>query len=207
MVAPVLRTTPAPTLVWRFPAPLLTVSTAAVGGGIGTRAWVLNAEVEKDYGRTDLDDHVHALARGHGCTGDGVGMLTAARVARWTGSRDGATEAYATVGVSAPTWAADAEDAVSPYRPGTINVVAFVPARLDDGALVNAVATATEAKTQALVEHGVPGTGTASDAVCIVCDPDDGARERFAGPRSRIGAALARAVHGAVLTGLTGAEG
>ena len=58
-----------------------------------------------------------------------------------------------------------------------------------------------EAKTQALVERGVPGTGTASDAVCIVC-PVDGDEEPFAGPRSPWGARLARATHGCVLAGL-----
>ena len=47
---------------------------------------------------------------------------------------------------------------------GTINTVIFVPMRLSDGALINAVATATEAKSQALFEAGIPATGTPSDA-------------------------------------------
>jgi adenosylcobinamide amidohydrolase len=120
-------------------------------------------------------------------------------VNEWVAGSDGEVHAYATVGVTAPTWAADVDDAVSAYRPGTINIVAFVPCALDESALVNAVMTVTEAKSQVLFEHGVPGTGTASDAVCVVCTGDDnGARERFAGPRSRIGASLARAVHRAV---------
>ena len=72
------------------------------------------------------------------------------------------------------------------------------PTGLSDDALVNAVVTATEAKTQALLERGVPGTGTASDAVCIVC-PLDGPTERFAGPRSVWGARLARATHAAIV--------
>jgi adenosylcobinamide amidohydrolase len=61
--------------------------------------------------------------------------------------------------------------------------------------------TATEAKTQALVEGGVPGTGTASDAVCIA-GPANGPVEVFGGPRSAIGAPLARAVHAAVAGGI-----
>jgi adenosylcobinamide amidohydrolase len=129
-------------------------------------------------------------------------MLTAARVARCSSVNHGEVRAHATVGVTLPTWAADHDAAVSDYRPGTINIVAFVPATLDGSALVNAVMTVTEAKSQALLEYGVPGTGTATDALCVVCDPRDGARERFAGPRSRIGAPLARAVHAAVTAGL-----
>jgi len=91
------------------------------------------------------------------------------------------------------------------YTPGTINIVAFMPRPLTDGALVNLVATATEAKTQALLDLGVPGTGTATDAVCIACPPvaDELGPdvELFGGPRSMTGAALARAVHEAVSIG------
>ena len=80
---------------------------------------------------------------------------------------------------------------------GTINVVAFVPERLSPAALVNAVMTVTEAKSQALWEAGVVGTGTASDALCIAC-PVTGPVHAFGGPRSLWGARLARAVHRAV---------
>ncbi|WP_176216364.1 adenosylcobinamide amidohydrolase, partial [Mycobacterium avium] len=64
----------------------------------------------------------------------------------------------------------------------------------------NAVATATEAKAQALHEAGIRATGTASDAVVVHC-PTDGAAEAFGGPRSTFGARIARAVHAAVLVG------
>jgi adenosylcobinamide amidohydrolase len=60
--------------------------------------------------------------------------------------------------------------------------------------------TATEAKTQALLEAGIRGSGTASDAVCIAA-PAAGEREDFAGPRSLWGARIARAVHAAVRAG------
>jgi adenosylcobinamide amidohydrolase len=90
---------------------------------------------------------------------------------------------------------------VSDAAVGTINLVVSLPVRLTEAALVNAVMTATEAKTQALLEAGVPGTGTASDALCVAC-PADGNAEQFAGPRARVGAGLARAVHGAVADGV-----
>ena len=69
--------------------------------------------------------------------------------------------------------------------------------RIESAKALNAVVTATEAKTQVLLEHGVPGTGTASDAVCVLFPPV-GEEERFAGPRSVWGARVARAVHRAV---------
>jgi adenosylcobinamide amidohydrolase len=78
-----------------------------------------------------------------------------------------------------------------------------LPVRFTEAALLNALCTATEAKSQALFEAGVPGTGTASDAVTVVC-PLAGAAEEFAGPRSAWGARLARTVHAAVLAGVDG---
>jgi len=95
---------------------------------------------------------------------------------------------------------ADPHGAAASSRPGTVNLVIVVPARLSDAALVNAVGTATEAKAQALWELGLHATGTASDAVSVLC-PTDGVAEPYGGPRSLWGARLAQTVHGAVLRG------
>jgi adenosylcobinamide amidohydrolase len=78
--------------------------------------------------------------------------------------------------------------------------VAIVPERLSNAAMVNAVMSVTEAKAQALWDAGVSATGTASDAICVLC-PDHGSAHPFGGPRSQWGARLARAVHRAVLNG------
>lgn len=190
-----------PVLVWRFEAPARVASTATVGGGIGLRSWILNAQVALAYDRLDLDAHVAELAAETGCDGPGVGLITAAHIGADTAVEDGGVTCSATVGVTKPTWAADAEDAWSTWAPGTINLVVQLPVALSDAALLNAIVTATEAKTQALLERRIPGTGTASDAVCIAC-PAEGAPEAFAGPRSHWGARVARATHGAVLGGL-----
>jgi adenosylcobinamide amidohydrolase len=186
-----------PVLVWQLDPPRLAVASSPLGGGIGRRAWVVNAQVPRSYARTDVVDHLGAIARAQGCRGAGVGMLTAASVETVAAASDGGVDVYATVGVTLPTWAADAPEAPAPRQPGTINVVAFVPARLAPGALVNAVMTVTEAKTQALLDAGVPGTGTASDAVCVLTALG-GPAHPFGGPRSELGAPLARATYEAV---------
>lgn len=190
-----------PILVWHWPAPRLALSSAPVGGGLAEVSWVLNAQVPPDYARTDLAAHVAELAALHKLVGPGCGLLTAAHVANWRRGVDGDVVADATVGVTRPTWAADANDAISPWHAGTINIVIQLPVRLGEAALVGAGATATEAKAQALFEAGVPGTGTASDALCVLCSTD-GPAEPFAGPRSLWGARLARAVYAAVRAGL-----
>jgi adenosylcobinamide hydrolase len=175
-------------------------STASAGGGLGPRHWIINAQVARDYARQDLAEHGAELAARTGLAGPGVVMLTAADVRRVKTAEDGGVHVDATVGLTLPTWAAADEDPVVVPAPGTINIVVLLPVRLQPAALLNALCTATEAKTQALLAAGVPGTGTASDAVTVVC-PSAGPGEAFAGPRSIWGARLARAVHGAVSAG------
>lgn len=191
-----------PMLVWRFPEPMTVASTASVGGGVGTRRWLINAQVGRDYVRVDQAKHAKELAKGARLEGTGVAMFTGAEVRGVRLAVDGGVQAEATVGLTHPTWAADADGAHGAHigAPGTINIVAFLPVRLAPAALLNALCTVTEAKTQALFEAGVAGTGTASDAVAVAC-PAAGESEPFAGPRSVWGARLARAVHAAVLAG------
>lgn len=190
---------PLPVLVWRFPEPVRALATTVIGGGLGERSWAINAEVALDYHHDDPSAHAAQIAADLGLEpGTGLGFLTAARVLDVTSCSDGGASCDATVGVSTPTWAA-ADGTWSRWTPGTINLMCWVPAPLSDAALVNALATATEAKAQALFEAAVPGTGTASDAVAVCCPP--GGTEPYGGPRSPWGARLARAVHGAVAAG------
>ena len=185
-------------LVWRFDAPVRVISSAPYGGGIGVRSWVLNAQVPTNYRRTDPDAHVLQIADAVGVEGHGTGMLTGADVTDVRHVNDTGVDAAVTVGLGQPTWAS-APDEVAELV-GTINVVAWIPACMSPAALVNAVATVTEAKTQALFEAGIAATGTATDAVVIAC-PDTAAGDAFGGPRSVWGARLARATHAAVLAG------
>jgi len=167
-----------PVLVWRLPGPMRVIASAPHGGGLGVRRWVLNAQVPASYARRDPEFHLAKLGVSLGLAGRGVGMLTAADVRRHATGSDGRSM-----------------DLV-----GTINLVAFLPGRLSDAALVNAVATAAEAKVQAVRELRLDATGTATDALCLVC-PDEGRVHSFGGPRSVWGARLARAVHRAVMAG------
>lgn len=186
-------------LVWRFASPVRCLATTVLGGGLGERSWIVNAEVPLDYAGDDPGAHAASIADGLGLRGAGVGFLTAARVGDLASGAEGGVTCDATVGITVPTWAAAPDGEWSRWQPGTINLVCWVPAPLSDAALANALVTITEAKTQALLEAGVPGTGTASDAVAACCPPGDG--DRYGGPRSVWGARLARVVHAAVAAG------
>jgi adenosylcobinamide hydrolase len=188
-------------LVWRWPVPLLAISSAPLGGGLGPRGWVLNAQVPISYERRDPEEHLATLAASAGLTGPGLGMLTAVDVRQVSSVCDEELRVDSTVGLRRPVWAAEPDQEVTDggtENVGTVNIVAVMPHALSDAALVNAIGTATEAKSQALFDLGIAGTGTASDAVCILC-PLTGVRQRFGGPRSAWGARLARAVHRSVL--------
>ncbi|WDZ85731.1 adenosylcobinamide amidohydrolase [Micromonospora cathayae] len=220
-----------PLLHWRATRPLRAVSSGPLGGGIGLRNWVVNATVPMSYRRDDPADHLADLAVRLGLDGPGVGLLTGVDVTELVTAADGGVRVWATVGLGIPVDAAapapslDAavpaqRDAAAPvpvesaarsgggtpgHRVGTVNIVVLVPVRLADAALVNAVATATEAKTQAIRDLGRPGTGTPTDAVTVLCPPD-GPAEPYGGPRSRWGGRLARAVYAAVRAGADGQD-
>ncbi|MCM1975090.1 MULTISPECIES: adenosylcobinamide amidohydrolase [Streptomyces] len=188
-------------LLWQVGDGWRMISSAVLGGGIGERRWILNAQVGHGYRRVDPDRHLADLARLAGVDGPGVGLMTAADVRAYGSAHDGGVEAVATAGLGVRGWAASpAESTVTAPRAGTINIVAAIPVPLTDAALVNAVATATEAKVQALLDAGLDCSGTPTDAVCVAA-PSPRADEEvhaFAGPRSLWGARLARAVHDAV---------
>jgi adenosylcobinamide hydrolase len=190
--------------VWRLRDPMLAISSAPLGGGLGLRQWVLNVQVPHAYDGAEPGSHLAALAAEAGTVGLGVGMMTAVdvRVAS-TVRRDGIA-VDATVGViGAALWAAaepDHSEAVATRAPGTINIVVALPERLSDAALVNAIGTATEAKAQALWDAGIDGTGTATDALCVLCPPS-GDAHAYGGPRSLWGGRLARVVYRAVRAG------
>ena len=133
--------------------------------------------------------HVTELAAGLGLEGAGAGLLTAASVTGVVQREDEGVHAAATVGLRVPAWAAVPpgpadRELVPAWRPGTINIIVSVPVPLRDAAYVGAVMTATEAKTQAVLEAGFRATGTATDAICVSApiagDPGDFARAAVA---------------------------
>lgn len=203
-----------PTLIWCAPAGWRAISTALMGGGIGPIAWWLNAMVAREYFHPEPAEDVRQIASGLGLAGPGVGMLTAADVTRRASATEDGVLCVASVGLGLPVWAAAspaqiAREGLGPGSApaiGTINVLVAVPVPMEDAALVNAVLTATEAKTQALWEAGVPGTGTSSDAICVAAPVGgrQGTAQAYGGPRSVWGQRVARAVHRAVLTGTRG---
>jgi adenosylcobinamide amidohydrolase len=89
---------------------------------------------------------------------------------------------------------------------GTINTLVHVSHRLTDGALVEAVAIAAQARTAAIleakprcVEPGITGTGT--DCI-VVCCPETGEAEPWSGLHTAVGEAIGGAVYEATREGV-----
>ena len=185
--------------------PLLAISSGPLGGGIGVRHWVINATVPMSYapGRPRRPP---GRAGRRPRPGRARGRPADRRRRRRGGGPDRRRRAGLGDGRARHPGLAAAPDAGRARRSavGTVNIVVYVPARLGDAALVNAVATATEAKAQAIWELGLPATGTPTDAVTVLCPADGAGRPPYGGPRSTWGAPLARAVHAAVLAGGAG---
>ena len=186
------------------------LSSAVLGGGLGTaRAW-LNATVPPDYARTDPGADLAERARALALPTPVVGMLTAVDVADHHEARHGAATTVATVGVRHALAAAGTRP--RPVAAGTINLLVLVDAALTDAGLAGAAQTAIEAKAQALAAAGVaatnaegPATGTATDAFCVAALP--GASVAFAGPATRVGGDIAYAVFAAVRAGAVAQRG
>ncbi len=167
-------------------------SSAVLGGGIGPRTWILNAQVPGGYPRLDPDTHLAEIAAAEALAGPGAALMTAADVTAYTVAADEGVTATVTSGLGVRGWAADPAAGIDgPPPPGTVNIVVTVPVALSDAALVNAVATATEAKVQALLDAGLDCSGTPTDAVCVAApEPGPGAAAQpFVQPALAVGIA------------------
>ena len=182
-------------------APLRTLSSAIVGGGLDVTQDIINRHVDKDYRSDDVEQEQISFARAHAIDRPFAGLLTAVYIdkARTCSLReDGlAVAAVVTAGVGNATCAGVSAPAAR--QPGTINIIVLLDANLTPAAMVNAVLTVTEVKTHVLIERGVrtpdgaPATGTSTDTVTIACS-GRGDPLLYAGPVTLIGSLIGRCV-------------
>ncbi len=195
--------------------PLAVVSSAVVGAELEQTRHIVNMHVARGYDCKDPAADLHALARAlnientFSIAEPFVGMMTGVPMERVQvvveRNADATVAAIVTVGVSHPVAAGITEAHRAPA--GTINIILLADAGLSRAARVNAIITATEAKTLALLEadlrapHGERASGTGTDAM-VVASTERGASFEYAGPISPLGALMARAMRRAVQQGL-----
>lgn len=189
--------------------PVRLVSSAPVGGGFREARAVVNLHVPKNHPCDDPEGDVARFCRRRGIPEPYVGLLTSAWTERaaLAAETSNAITALAVVTVGLGNAVAAGRSPVAACRPSTINMIVVVDADPEPAALVNAVMTATEAKTLALAEAGIrsPGgalaSGTSTDALVIAAS-GRGRACRFGGPVSDLGWVVARAVRAALDDGI-----
>jgi adenosylcobinamide amidohydrolase len=190
--------------------PLTTLSSAIIGGGYTRTNHIININVGKNFLCDDPGAWLLTKAHEMGIHTNFIGLLTAVKMekARIVTLQDGelTVSALVTAGVSNAS-CAGVTPPFSP-APGTINIILLLDADLTQAAMLNAVITATEAKTAVLQARNVrtandePATGTSTDTVTIAAT-GSGKTQDYAGPVTAIGWLIARTVRAALVSSLS----
>ncbi len=188
-------------------------SSAFYNGGIREASAILNRRVPLTYLCDDPVREMHAYLQGVGmdCQRT-IGLLTAAKLTH-ASIVDVSGDWYklavcTTAGTRNAAKAGTGRETYPAYHPGTINTIVMVDARMTDGAMLNAIMTATEAKAAALrdadirdeADPSLQATGTTTDACVIAVSQraDHPVVHAYAGCASDIGNAIGRLVYASV---------
>jgi iron complex transport system ATP-binding protein len=189
------------------------ISSAPLGGELRQARHIINHTVKKGYSSDHPERDLARLADEMGLGEGVVGLMTAVDVRRTavrSESKGNLTvTAVCTAGTSHPCAAGVPViwDDNSLVTPGTINIVVLIDGRLTEAAMVNAVITATEAKTRAICMCGITmpdgsmATGTTTDTVVIACT-GRGKPLPYAGAATDLGYLIGHTVYQAVEQGL-----
>ncbi len=206
-----------PNAVVEFDEDMEFLSSALLNGGSRLSRSVMIMQVPKDHMCSEPKKEVVSRLKALGLPSDTVSFMTAAEVdyvfTESYASYEGAEmAAVVTAGLSNQVVAGEilenweerhalSNERSKALRPGTINIIVVSSKPLTEVGKVNAIITATEAKTAALNYLGYKETGTTSDAVAIVSPAGENGID-FTGTGTSIGIATARAVKKAVATAL-----
>jgi adenosylcobinamide hydrolase len=196
-------------IVLRSEQPLRFIASTTVGGGIGAARAVLALRVARNFNCDNPPALLRHEAAALGLDGRFIGFLTALELERAALLESDEPRLLVLVTAGTSNAATPGRSPVARLRPGTINTLALVDARLTPAALLATVQVATEAKTLALLEAGVRtpegdiATGTSTDALAIG-HTGRGPRVEYAGPVTALGHALGALVTKAVRISLDG---
>lgn len=151
------------------------LSTGVDGGRRGVRN-IMNIQVPHDFSHDDPKSFVESKAASLNLEGDYVALLTAVEMTNVQMLHDACLTAFITAGLT------------NASSFGTINIILVSSARLSEGAMAGAIITATEAKTQALLDCRFHFTGTTTDAVVIAYENSgQGEPILYSGPATSFG--------------------
>lgn len=192
-------------VVLQTKTPLKTVSSAVINAGSGWFRTFVNRHVKADYACDDSTQEMFDYLEAQGfSTTDTVGMMTAVRtqnavIEEYTGTF-GSILVAVTAGVGNAVDVSKAFERNDVPYVGTINTWIIVNGKLSDEAFIQAMITATEAKTKALQHEDVRdsitntlATGTSTDSL-LVAATQKGQVLPYAGPITELGKCIGRGV-------------
>lgn len=197
----ITATQDAEAIILRSATPLHTLSSSVVGGGYAWTRFIVNRHVDIAYDHPNPAFDLVNFVRERDIYEPFVGLMTAVYMRHMrvvTQEEDGILLTMVlTAGYGNATSVGLSPSAK--LRPGTINLIVLIDANLSSAAMINAIITATEAKTHVLRQQdirtpdGLPATGTSTDAVVIACT-GRGRTLSYAGPVTPVGYLIGRAV-------------
>ncbi|QYR19683.1 adenosylcobinamide amidohydrolase [Paenibacillus sp. sptzw28] len=196
-------------IVIKSAEPLESLSSAVYGGGVAIADRFVNWKVPLSYNCSDPVHDIRAMLNRWGYSQLAtVGLMTAAKlthasVAEAEGDRFSIV-CCTTAGIGNAARAGTVRPVFSAYSAGTINSILLIDGRVTSSAMVNAVITATEAKTAALSDLGIidpynhlAATGTTTDTFVIAANQSEkyGGVHAYAGSATTLGNMIGRIVY------------
>jgi adenosylcobinamide hydrolase len=135
-------------------------ASTGVNGGLRRVTTLLNHTVDEDFDHADPLRPMEDLVAGMGFSRDFFGLLTSVDIRTSCILHHGFITLFVTAGIRDP----------NPETAGTINIIVHSAEGFTDGALLEALITATMAKADALRALGHPFSGTVTDAVVAACE-------------------------------------
>lgn len=186
-------------------SPLTTLSSAIIGGGYSNTRNIINAYVDKNFHVDNPQAWLQVLANKININESFIGLLTAVKLHKVRIATMQAENLIVSAIITAGVGNASNAGITLPFssQPSTINTILLLDSNLTHEAMLNAVITATEAKTAVLHAKNILtpdneiATGTSTDTVTIATT-GNGTQQMYAGPVTTIGWLIARAVRQAL---------
>jgi iron complex transport system ATP-binding protein len=190
-----------------FERPMKALSSAVLNGGLVNARSIVNYHVPKTFSEPHPDKYLERIASRLRLPRPTIGLMTAVNIRNASVNKarekDARVVSVITAGLSYPAAAGD-NVSIEGVHQGTINTVILVEGSLTESAMVNAVKTATEAKSVALRDldiksrfSGQTASGTTSDSICVASCRNI-PEWNYAGTSTAIGQAIARSVRAGV---------
>ncbi|WP_197079189.1 adenosylcobinamide amidohydrolase [Candidatus Syntrophocurvum alkaliphilum] len=197
---------------------LTAISSGVLGQGIKPIKHILNVQVDKNYNHPNPKTHLKQICIKHGLEPNMTsGLLTAVLMKDLVILQDSIDEfwvkVFLTIGITNAAGAGSAynhilKETKDQYSPGTINTIIITNGSLTNGALVNSVITATEAKSLALADtkvkdviNGSLASGTTSDAI-VIATTNTGPNVEYAGTATNFGQLIGKLVRQGIKKGI-----